>query len=44
MGSPVADSVAYVMQKYGSGITGSGNQDMATFVASRLESGETYGQ
>jgi hypothetical protein len=44
MGSPVADSVAYVMTKYGSGITGSGNEDMSTFVASRLESGETYGQ
>jgi hypothetical protein len=42
MGSPIGDSVAYVMEKYGSGITGSGNEDMATFVASRLESGETY--
>jgi hypothetical protein len=42
MGSPIGDSVAYVMEKYGSGITGSGNEDMANFVASRLESGETY--
>ena len=44
MGSPVADPIAYVMTKYGSGITGSGNADMSTFVASRLESGETYAQ
>ena len=44
MGSPVADSVAYVMEKYGSGITGRSNADMSAFVASRLESGETYGQ
>ena len=44
MGTPMADSVAYVMQKYGSGITGSGNEDMASFVASRLQSGETYSQ
>ena len=42
MGSPVADSVAYVMEKYGSDV--SGNDDMAGFLAARLESGETFAQ
>jgi hypothetical protein len=44
LGSPVGDSLAYTMQKYGSGITGSDNANMAAFVASRLETGETLGQ
>ena len=42
MGSPVADSVAYVMGKYGSDV--SGNDDMAGFLATRMENGETYAQ
>jgi hypothetical protein len=44
MGSPVGDSLAFTMQKYGSGITGSDNANMAAFIASRLEAGETIGQ
>jgi hypothetical protein len=44
MGSPVGDSIAYTMQKYGSGVTGSDNANMAAFLASRLEAGETFGQ
>ncbi|MHC4535641.1 MAG: hypothetical protein ACYS6K_16955, partial [Planctomycetota bacterium] len=44
MGTPVGDSVAFTMQKYGSGITGSDNANMAAFVAARLEAGETFGQ
>ena len=44
IGSPVGDSVAYVIEKYGSGITGSDNANMAAFVAARLESGETFAQ
>jgi len=44
MGSPVGDSVAFTMQKYGSGVTGSDNANMAAFVAARLEAGETFGQ
>ncbi|MHC4587711.1 MAG: hypothetical protein ACYS3N_24590 [Planctomycetota bacterium] len=42
MGSPVADSVAYVMEKYGSDV--SGNDNMAGFLAARMESGETFAQ
>jgi galactitol-specific phosphotransferase system IIB component len=42
MGSPVADSVAYVMEKYGSDV--SGNPIMADFLAARLQSGETFAQ
>ena len=42
MGSPIADSVAYVLEKYGSDV--SGNPIMADFLASRLESGETFAQ
>ncbi|MCP4257100.1 MAG: hypothetical protein GY774_06190, partial [Planctomycetes bacterium] len=44
MGSPVADSVAYVMQKYGSDVSGSDNANMAAFLAARMESGETFTQ
>jgi hypothetical protein len=32
------------MEKYGSGVTGSDNANMAAFVATRLESGETFAQ
>ncbi len=44
MGSPVADSVAYVMEKYGAGVSGSDNANMAAFLAVRMESGETFAQ
>jgi hypothetical protein len=44
MGSPVGDSLAYTMQKYGSGVTASDNANLAAFVASRLEAGETFSQ
>ena len=37
LGSPVDDSVAFVMEKYGAGITESDNANMAAFVATRLE-------
>ncbi len=39
LGAPVGDSVAFVMQKYGAGVQGSGNANMAAFVATRLEAG-----
>jgi hypothetical protein len=42
MGSPVGDSVAFVIEKYGKGITESENNNMAAFIAARLESGETF--
>jgi len=46
MGSPVADgdSIAFLMGKYGTGITESDNSNIAAFVATRLESGETFGE
>ncbi|NQT01286.1 MAG: hypothetical protein HQ580_04635, partial [Planctomycetes bacterium] len=44
MGSPVGDSVAFVLEKYGSGVTGSDNANLAAFVAARLEAGETFSQ
>ena len=44
MGSPVGDSVAYVIEKYGKGITESENNNMAAFIAARLESGATFAQ
>ena len=46
MGSPVADgdSIAFLMGKYGTGITGSDNSNIAAFVATRLESGATFGE
>jgi hypothetical protein len=46
MGSPVADgdSIAFIMGKYGTGITGSDNSNIAAFVATRLESGATFGE
>ena len=37
LGSPVGDSVAFVMDKYGADITGSDNSNIAAFVAIRLE-------
>jgi hypothetical protein len=43
IGSPVGDSVAYAIEKYGKGITESENNNMAAFVATRLESGEMFG-
>jgi hypothetical protein len=38
LGSPVGDgdSVAFVMEKYGAGITGSDNPNIAAFVAAHL--------
>jgi filamentous hemagglutinin family protein len=42
MGAPVGDSIAFVMQKYGTGLTESENNNIAAFVATRLESGETF--
>jgi len=46
MGSPVADgdSIAFVMGKYGTGITESENSNIAAFIATRLESSETFGE
>jgi hypothetical protein len=44
LGSPVEDSVAYVMEKYGSGVTGSENANIAAFLATRMQSGETFTQ
>ena len=45
MGSPVGegDSVAFVMVKHGAGITESDNANIGAFVATRLESLETFG-
>jgi len=37
LGSPVDDSLAFVIEKYGAGITESDNANMAAFVATRLE-------
>ncbi len=38
LGSPVGDdSVAFVMEKYGAGITASDNANIGAFVATRLE-------
>lgn len=37
LGSPVDDSLAFVIEKYGAGITESDNANMAAFVAMRLE-------
>ena len=42
MGSPIGDSVAYVLEKYGSDVEG--NPIMAGFLASRLENSETFSQ
>ncbi len=37
MGSPVGDSVEFAMEKYGAGINASPNDNVAAYVASRLE-------
>jgi hypothetical protein len=37
MGSPVGDSVEFVMEKHGAGINASPNDNVAAYVASRLE-------
>jgi len=37
LGAPVGDSVAFVMDKYGAGITETDNANIAAFVAMRLE-------
>ncbi len=35
LGAPVGDSVAFVMDKYGAGVTGSDNANIGAFVATR---------
>ncbi len=42
LGSPVGDSVAYVMDKYGDPLAGSDNENILAFVASRMENMETF--
>jgi len=42
LGSPVEDSTAFVMAKYGAGITESENTNIAAFVAARLAGLETF--
>jgi len=42
--SAIGDSVALVLEKYGTGLTESDNNNIAAFVALRLESGETFAQ
>ena len=37
LGSPVGDSVAFVMEKYGAGITDGQNSNIAAFIVTRLE-------
>jgi hypothetical protein len=37
LGQPVDDSIAFAMEKYGSGITDSDNANIAAYVAMRLE-------
>lgn len=44
LGSPVGDSVAFVMGKYGAGIIGSNNANIRAFVAIRLEGLVTFGK
>jgi len=44
MGAPVGDSIAFVMQKYGTGLAESENNNIAAFLATRLEAGETFAQ
>jgi hypothetical protein len=41
LGSPVDDSVAFVMARYGTGLTASDNANLASFIATRMEAGET---
>ena len=42
LGSPVEDSTAFVMAKYGAGITESENNNIAAFVAARLAGLESF--
>jgi len=42
LGSPVEDSTAFVMAKYGSGITENENSNVAAFVAARLAGLESF--
>jgi len=42
LGSPVEDSVAFVMGRYGTGITAGENSNLASFIATRMEAGETF--
>ena len=37
LGSPVGDSVAFVMEKHGAGVMGNDNANIAAFIATRLE-------
>ncbi len=37
LGSPVGDSVAFVLEKHGADVTGSDNANIADFIATRLE-------
>ncbi|MCD6395578.1 MAG: filamentous hemagglutinin N-terminal domain-containing protein [Planctomycetes bacterium] len=37
LGSPVGDSVAFVMEKHGAGVMGSDNANIAAYVATRME-------
>ena len=43
LASPVGDSLAFVMDKYGAGVLGSDNSNIAAFLAASLESGKTFG-
>ena len=43
LGPPVDDSLAFVMNRYGTGLTASENSNIAAFVATRLESDATFG-
>ena len=44
LGSPVGDSVAFVMEKHGAGLTASDNVNMVAFVTARIESLATFSQ
>ncbi len=44
LGSPVGDSVAYVMEKYGTQITGSSNANLTAFVTARIETSATFAE
>jgi len=43
LGAPVDNPLAFVMDKYGAGVKGSDNSNIAAFLAASLESGQTYG-
>ena len=44
LGSPVGDSVAYAMEKYGTQIVGSDNANLTAFVTARIETLSTFAQ